>query len=130
MIFGVPVDPLLQMPCIRSDTTSGSSGTSASTVPRIHARSASPRWTRAAMTSRSWSSSQAGRSQRTGIGVAPSFQPAKAAIMSSGQFGNPRASRSPGPRPRAASAPASWLDRRSISAVVTTRSPPSSATWV
>ncbi len=75
MIFGVPVDPLLQMPCIRSDTTSGRSGTSASAVPRIHGRSSSPRWTRAPITSRTCSSSQSGRSQRTGIGVAPSFQP-------------------------------------------------------
>ena len=89
MIFGVPVDPLLQMPCMRADTTSGSSGTSASAVSRIHGRSSSLRWTRAAMTSRSWSSSQSGRSHRTGIGVAPSFQPAKAAIMSSGEFGRP-----------------------------------------
>ena len=31
-----PVDPLLQMPIMRGDTTSGSSGTSASAVPRIH----------------------------------------------------------------------------------------------
>ena len=50
--------------------------------------------------------------------MAPSFQAAKAAIISSGEFGNPRASRSPKPRPRAANAPASWLDRRSSSAVV------------
>ena len=43
MTFGVPVDPLLQMPCIAGETTSGSSGTSASAVLRIHGRSSSPR---------------------------------------------------------------------------------------
>ena len=39
--FGVPVEPLLQMPCIAGDTTSGSSGTSPSAVATIQGRSSS-----------------------------------------------------------------------------------------
>ena len=77
---------------------------------------------RAPITSRSWSSSQSGRSHRTGIGVAPSFQPANAAMTSSGELRRPRANRSPTPRPFAAMAPASWLERRSSSALVSTTS--------
>ena len=97
---------------------------------RTHPRSSSPISTAAAITSRSRSSSQSGRSHRTGTGVAPSFQAAKAPMTISGELRSPRASRSPTPRPRAARAAASWPERRSSVRLVSTCSAPSTPTWV
>ena len=40
--FGVPVAPLLQMPLLLGETTSGNSGTGSSAVAAIHDRSSAP----------------------------------------------------------------------------------------
>ena len=92
--------------------------------PSIHAQVVGRRAsTLGSMTSRIRSSSQSGTSQRTGIGVAPTFQAANAAKHELGRVaqgdGHPVAEPD---APGLASAPATWLDRRSSSAHVTTRS--------
>src|SRR5262249_59096141 len=49
--FGVPVDPLLQMPLLFGEITSGSSGTGSSAVSSIHARASGLRYTFGPITS-------------------------------------------------------------------------------
>ena len=113
--FGVPVAPLLQMPLLFGDTTSGSSGTGSSAVavdPRAGRRG------RCRPSARSPPSGDRApsRARPTAPGSAPppSFHVASTANTNSGEFRMPR--RDPvaaGPRRAAASAAASWLERAS-----------------
>ena len=93
--FGVPVAPLLQMPLLLGDTTSGNSGTGSSAVAWIHARSSGPMYTFGSITSLRRSSSQSGTSQRTGTGTAPSFHVASTPKTNSGELRMPKPTRSP-----------------------------------
>ena len=94
MTFGVPVAPLLQIPWLLGETTSGRSGAASSAVARIQSRSSGPRYTVGWITSLSRSSSQSGTSQRTGTGTAPSFQIASTPKTNSGEFLIPSPTRS------------------------------------
>src|SRR4051812_40726685 len=88
--FGVPVEPLLQMPLLFGEITSGSTGTGSSADARIQDRSSGPTYTRGSITSRSRSSSHSGTSHRTGTGTAPSFQVANTAKTNSGELRIPK----------------------------------------
>src|SRR4051794_585469 len=127
--FGVPVEPLLQMPlvCMPMTSATASSGWDAASV--ISSGTSSGRMlSRPATTSSSRSRSHAGRSQRTGTGTAPSFQAAKTSNTSSVELTSSMATQSPLPTPRSANVRASCSLRRSTSRQVNSSSLPSGKT--
>ncbi len=139
MTFGIPVDPLLQIPINDGEIASGRSSVAtfgarrsaidASIQSSIAAMCDSSRYTAASTVSRSRSRSQSGRSHRTGTGIAPSFHAATVDSTSCSEFGIAIPSRSPKPRPCSRNSRASASDRRSSSRQVSDVSAPSVAMW-
>src|SRR4051794_21076697 len=116
MTFGVPVDPLLQMPLVAIPMTSGCGSADCASASAINAgRSSGRTLSRPSTTSSSRSRSHAGRSQRTGTGTAPIFQAANTSNTSSVELMSSIATRSPLPTPRCVNARASCSVRRSSS---------------